>query len=191
MNQTGINLDHRRVEACDVKPPETHRYSTLQLQLRRVFASREGLSHERNFCPLSRESVSEHTDCPQTLSLRCSFLFLSFLSYVFCSHSQLYKWMLWPDWMPCVVWLWEFSYVYPFVCMDLQYVCVCACVGWNVSMFPPLSCSWMQLFGLFNIHVYIPDLERRQDMDDGSENMSWNISKLTTTRHCAAAVFPH
>lgn len=58
-------------------------------------------------------------------------------------------------------------------------------------MFHPLSCSSMQLFGLFNIHVYIPDLEKTQDMDDVYENLSGNISTLSTTGNCAAAVFPH
>lgn len=49
----------------------------------------------------------------------------------------------------------------------------------------------MQLFGLLNIHVYIPDLEKTQDMDDVYENLSGNISTLSTTGNCAAAVFPH
>lgn len=46
----------------------------------------------------------------------------------------------------------------------------------------------MQLLSLFDIHVYIPDLDRRQDIDDVRRNRSGNISRLSVT---AAADLPH
>lgn len=126
MNQTGINLDHQWVEACDTKPPETRRHSALQKQLQCVFASRERPSDERNFCLLSGGSASElSADFISEVFLPFSLISVLY-NVTFCSHSQLYKWMPCPDRMPCLLQLWEQLCVCPFVRMELQYsMCVC------------------------------------------------------------------
>lgn len=177
----------RGAETFDMErnPPGTrrHRVSAPQKQLQSVPACREHLSDERDFSPRAKNPTVLNAWDPYYL--RCSpylsdshrdFVLLKISHYDLMKKAKKKKSQIDSRLNLMSGSVCRSSHAYSLVCMALQ-SCVCVCARarrLESDRFPAMCCSWIQLFGLFNIAVYITD--GRQSLDDKRGNMCGNVT---------------